>query len=692
LYDYSHNTAAHAQGNHANMPAYDYFHPTPYNEVDQQQHNVEQHRGHAVHQLQYPSHQHTQIHAGPYHPHQHHPQAQHHYPQNSHQMHMQTQQPQAIVPEKKKVSANEAWEIKYQLLLQFRAVHNHVDVPQTYKENKSLGKWVGKQREQYKVFCQNLQAPPDERISCAMTEERARKLSEVGFKWSMGKGQYGMLRRIVSLLLLSLKYVVHSPSMSYGTVRVGKIHGIFDGSGNMTRLWEQKFAQLEMFKHIYGHVNLPHITSTGNFEAPVPSHPDIGEGNEQMLSEEEIRGLSRWVKHQQQKYQDVEEGKVAAGQALELRFHRLMGLGLEFRTESSLEGGRNASSRDMTKVKEYRNHLWEARYTELCHYVQTYGHANVPATDKENQQLARWVGVQRDCYRTRKRQIEELQPVTNIHLAKNAPVKPAAPSRPNPLTGERIEQLRRIGFEFSVHANRWEEKLKELIAYKKKRGHMRVRHSENKQLYEWIARQRNVFREYMQGTTTAGQTMNSERIGHLENIGFNWHYNFESVTAKALKTALEKAENGNVKKKKSKILKHDTEQTENEEVVNNKVNECASEDVSDGIHDPSAAAPSQNSNIDNVQVDNQEHQNGSNLVGNDESCFNQPIPITAVLEPYSLHESQSVPANTMNYIAPMHKKGTKPQLWQQSYDKLVSFQQINSHCKVPGRYASEHQI
>jgi hypothetical protein len=100
----------------------------------------------------------------------------------------------SVAPEKKRISANEAWEIKFQLLLQFRMVHNHVDVPQTYKPNKSLGKWVGKQREQYKIYCHNLQCNFDERSSCAMTEERVRKLNEVGFKWSMGKGQYGKLR------------------------------------------------------------------------------------------------------------------------------------------------------------------------------------------------------------------------------------------------------------------------------------------------------------------------------------------------------------------------------------------------------------------------------------------------------------------------------------------------------------------
>lgn len=65
---------------------------------------------------------------------------------------------------------------------------------------------MGKQREQYKMFIKNNQSPCDEQASCALTEERVLRLNQVGFRWIMGKGQYG------------------------------KIHGIFDGSENMVKV------------------------------------------------------------------------------------------------------------------------------------------------------------------------------------------------------------------------------------------------------------------------------------------------------------------------------------------------------------------------------------------------------------------------------------------------------------------------
>lgn len=451
-------------------------------------------------------------------------------------------------------------------------------------------------------------------------------------------------------------------------VNKGKIHGIFDGSENMVKLWEEKFAKMELFKKIYGHVSVPYISSTGKFDVPpVLLNPETTrDGNEQKLSDDDIKSLSRWLKHQRQKFHDVQEGKVAAGQALEVRFRRLMDIGLDLRMLQS-DDGRPTSSRDMTKVKEYRNHVWETRYKELCDYVEKHGHANVPAADKENPQLARWVGVQRDSYRLRKRQLEESQPMTNIHLAKIASKKPTVPVRINALTDERIELLQRVKFEFSFHDNRWGDKLNDLIAFKEKKGHVRVRHSDNKQLYEWLTRQRNLFRDYMQGNIMSGNTMNSERIASLERIdGFKWNYVFEPVSAQALKSTIERAEKGHDYKKKARNLKAGIAEKESE----NELIECVVNAINDAIDDQNEISANtvipQETNIGDINIDTQHHHDNS-LVGNKDEIiesYTNPISIPANLEPYSLHESQPLSTSTIHYLS-MHKKGTKPQLWMQ---------------------------
>ena len=52
-----------------------------------------------------------------------------------------------------------------------------LQVPQHYKENKALGKWVAKQREQHKLLKKGMHS--------FLTPYRLEKLNNVGFVWSV---------------------------------------------------------------------------------------------------------------------------------------------------------------------------------------------------------------------------------------------------------------------------------------------------------------------------------------------------------------------------------------------------------------------------------------------------------------------------------------------------------------------------
>ena len=54
-------------------------------------------------------------------------------------------------------------------------VHGDCRVPQHYKPNKSLGKWVAKQREQYKLKLKGQHS--------FLTPYREEKLNQAGFSW-----------------------------------------------------------------------------------------------------------------------------------------------------------------------------------------------------------------------------------------------------------------------------------------------------------------------------------------------------------------------------------------------------------------------------------------------------------------------------------------------------------------------------
>ena len=67
------------------------------------------------------------------------------------------------------------WEVRFAELVEYKAAHGDCKVPQHYKPNRSLGKWVAKQREQYKLRLKGLHS--------FLTPYREEKLNAIGFSW-----------------------------------------------------------------------------------------------------------------------------------------------------------------------------------------------------------------------------------------------------------------------------------------------------------------------------------------------------------------------------------------------------------------------------------------------------------------------------------------------------------------------------
>lgn len=61
--------------------------------------------------------------------------------------------------------------------MQYKEEHGDCKVPQHYKQNKALGKWVAKQREQHKLLRKGQHS--------FLTPYRLEKLNSVGFVWSV---------------------------------------------------------------------------------------------------------------------------------------------------------------------------------------------------------------------------------------------------------------------------------------------------------------------------------------------------------------------------------------------------------------------------------------------------------------------------------------------------------------------------
>ena len=72
-----------------------------------------------------------------------------------------------------------SWNDLHRLLVEYKNEHGNCLVPQRYSKNKALGRWVAKQRTQYRLRREGKQTP--------LTEERIKLLDEVGFVWSVKK-------------------------------------------------------------------------------------------------------------------------------------------------------------------------------------------------------------------------------------------------------------------------------------------------------------------------------------------------------------------------------------------------------------------------------------------------------------------------------------------------------------------------
>lgn len=70
-----------------------------------------------------------------------------------------------------------AWNDSYDKLVKYKEEHGDCLVPQHYKNDKSLGKWVAKQREQYRFYKQGKHS--------FLTPDRRESLEGIGFVWSV---------------------------------------------------------------------------------------------------------------------------------------------------------------------------------------------------------------------------------------------------------------------------------------------------------------------------------------------------------------------------------------------------------------------------------------------------------------------------------------------------------------------------
>ena len=209
----------------------------------------------------------------------------------------------------------------------------------------------------------------------------------------------------------------------------------------------------------------------GSFEVPTPK------------TDPAYSQLYRWIKHQRCFYKLFQDGKPAS--ITQARIDELKKIGFQFDPLQS---------------------AWESMFAELVRYKEEHDGSLAVPTPKVNpaySQLYTWTKSQRSfCKKFRE-------------------------GKPTFITQARIDELKRIGFEFDpVYETVWESMIAELVRYKGEHdGNLAVPKDDpvHGKLYRWMVTQRGYYKLFQEGKSTY---ITQARINELERIGFTWSGEF----------------------------------------------------------------------------------------------------------------------------------------------------------------------
>jgi len=249
--------------------------------------------------------------------------------------------------------------------------------------------------------------------------------------------------------------------------------------------WDSKFKELVKYKNRYGHCNVPRESDSDNDNDDLKKdrqndyHTD--DGDEDDNDNEGIgkyQGLWSWVFVQRREYTRLKNKKPSA--MTQERIDALEEIGF---------------------IWSMHEQLWNMRYNELKDYKAYHGDCLVPQIFPSNQQLSKWIDVQRTQFR-------------RLQDGKHSQLSP-----------ERMELLQKIDFVWNVHEYRWQQRFEEVEDFVRMNGHCNVPSKVNKSLCSWCRTQVNAYRNILESDddnvdrTIKNKKLSEERIKKLKKVG-----------------------------------------------------------------------------------------------------------------------------------------------------------------------------
>jgi superfamily II DNA or RNA helicase len=394
------------------------------------------------------------------------------------------------------------WDERFGELVAYKKRFGHCNVPQRWTENLQLATWISNVRRSRKQG--------------KLSEDRIQRLNQIGFVWDsleasweekfaeleIFKSTHGHCNvsdrwsenlQLATWVSDQRKHRKKGKLSENRIQRLSEIGFVWD---TLDALWEKRFSELEVFRAAHGHCNVPQRWSENPQLAVWVSNQRI---KKDKLSEKRIQRLNQigfvWNSLDaawEEKFSELKVFQETHGHCnvpSVWRENPQLGMWVGTQRRSRKQGilSENYIQRlsELGFVWDSLEASWEQRFVELEAFKAIYGHCNVPKCWTENPQLGKWVSHQRE-YR-----------------------------RQDTLCEERLQRLSELGFVWDTLETTWEEKFKQLKAFKETYGHCNVPQgwSENPQLAKWVHYQRQSRKE---------GRLNETRIQCLNQIGFVW--------------------------------------------------------------------------------------------------------------------------------------------------------------------------
>ena len=428
-------------------------------------------------------------------------------------------------------SGEERWGDRLEELKGFGAVHGHVDVPES-EEFGGLATWVKNQRTEHSKRRDGLPS--------SLTDERRARLEALGFCWDVHEALWR--RRFAELERFKEDYGHCNVPMSCGSLgdwvlkvrtnynrirrnqppvhpslltdeRVDDLIRIGFDFHPLETQFRERLDELLEFRRKYGHINVgntegrlstwyyrqraeykKHVRGERTSLTPERLSGLEGAGFYPSMFNETLRpGSSRPCVPWEERFEDLAAYKEENGDCNVSWSQGALGRWVKEQRSSCSNATRVDKLNELGFVWDIRDYQWWNKYRELVDFYMEFGHSNVPHSRGE---LGEWVAQQRKC--NDREGDDRLMDMRRSALDKIE------------FVWDRGGQIR------TQNEERWDDKFRKLEEHKDRSGDCRVPRSAGK-LYEWVRRQRTLYRAFSQGKTSS---LTERRRHKLDSIGF----------------------------------------------------------------------------------------------------------------------------------------------------------------------------